>query len=374
MMKQSIEQRIDKVRGSMLGGAIGDALGYQIEFERDIAPRSTTRFTDGIGMISDDTQMTLFTACGLLWRSTRLQTRGIAPLPSEAIYLAYLDWLDTQQKAGQVEHTPVAWIKNIPELNAVRSPGMTCLGSLSSGEMGTLESGLNGSKGCGGVMRIAPIALYCKEDVVGEISAKSCALTHGHPLAILSAYALGYIIYYALDGKSIEEAVQIAIQKMNNWTTEKVYGDQDPFEIGCDSEKAELTKLFNNAVRLAKSDVEDQEALYQLGEGWVAEESVAIAIYCSIKYQDDFEEAIIAAANHDGDSDSTAAITGNIVGARVGYKNIPDYYKDNIELKDVILELADDMAKNMPLKKIDDRHLEPTDEWLDKYLYLEKKD
>ena len=161
---------------------------------------------------------------------------------------------------------------------------------------------------------------------------------------------------------------------MNDWTTEKVHGDQDPFEIGCDSEKAELTKLFNNAVRLAKSDVEDQEALYQLGEGWVAEESVAIAIYCSIKYQDDFEEAIIAAANHDGDSDSTAAITGNIVGARVGYKNIPDYYKDNIELKDIILELADDMAKNMPLKKIDDRHLEPTDEWLDKYLYLEKKD
>ena len=161
---------------------------------------------------------------------------------------------------------------------------------------------------------------------------------------------------------------------MNNWTTEKVYGDQDPLEIGCDSEKAELTKLFNNAVRLAKSDVEDQEALYQLGEGWVAEESVAIAIYCSIKYQDDFEEAIIAAANHDGDSDSTAAITGNIVGARIGYKNIPDYYKDNIELKDVILELADDMAKNMPLKKIDDRYLEPTDEWLNKYLYLEKKD
>lgn len=75
-MKQSIEQRIDKVRGSMLGGAIGDALGYQIEFERDIVPRSTTRFTDRIGMISDDTQMTLFTACGLLWRSTRLQTRG----------------------------------------------------------------------------------------------------------------------------------------------------------------------------------------------------------------------------------------------------------------------------------------------------------
>ena len=86
MTKQSIEQRIDKVRGSMLGGAIGDALGYQIEFERDIVPRSTTRFTDGIGMISDDTQMTLLTACGHLWRSTRIQNLGIAQHPSKAIY------------------------------------------------------------------------------------------------------------------------------------------------------------------------------------------------------------------------------------------------------------------------------------------------
>ena len=63
-------QKIDKVRGSMIGGAIGDALGYQIEFDRDVEPRAVTQFTDGVGIISDDTQMTLFTACGLLWRNT----------------------------------------------------------------------------------------------------------------------------------------------------------------------------------------------------------------------------------------------------------------------------------------------------------------
>ena len=91
------------------------------------------------------------------------------------------------------------------------------------------------------------------------------------------------------------------------------------------------------------------------------------------KYQDNFENAIVAAANHDGDSDSTAAITGNIVGARVGYKNIPNYYKDDVELKDVILELSDDLAKGVPEKEDKDGYSYPTDEWLDKYLYLKKK-
>lgn len=368
MAEQSIAKRIDKVRGSMIGGAVGDALGYQIEFHQGVTPKMVTRFNGKIGIISDDTQMTLFTACGLLWRETREYIRGIAMLPPEAIYLAYLDWLETQQRIK--EHVSISWIKDIPELNVLRDPGITCLGALSSDKAGTLGEPINNSKGCGGVMRIAPIALYLNEDVVGEFSAKSCALTHGHPLAILSAYTLGYIIYYALSDYPMEKAIETAIKKMNNWTAEGVDKDHKPIKIQYKNEKVELTELFNKAIRLAESDVEDQNAIRQLGMGWVADEAVAIAIYCSLKYKDNFEDAIVAAANHDGDSDSTAAITGNIVGARVGYKNIPDYYKNNVELKDIILELSDDLANGIPIKEDEKGHTYPTDEWLDKYVYL----
>ena len=371
MAKQSMAKRIDKVRGSMIGGAVGDALGYQIEFHHGVTPKMVTRFNGGTGVISDDTQMTLFTACGLLWRQTRWHLRGIAILPPEAIYLAYLDWLGTQQKVD--DHTSVSWIKDIPELNVLRDPGLTCLSSLESGKAGTLGEPINDSKGCGGVMRIAPIALYLNEDVIGDFSAKSCALTHGHPLAILSAYTLGLIIYYALSDYTIEKAVKTAIQKMNEWVAEGVDKDQKLIKLRYKNEKIELTELFNKAIKLAKSNIEDQDAIRRLGKGWVADEAVAIAIYCSIKYQDNFENAIVAAANHDGDSDSTAAITGNIVGARVGYKNIPNYYKDDVELKDVILELSDDLAKGVPEKEDKDGYSYPTDEWLDKYLYLKKK-
>lgn len=358
----------DRIRGSLIGGAIGDALGYQIEFERGVVPKQTRRFSSNVGTISDDTQMTLFTACGLLWRQTRWYLRGIAMLPHEAIYLAYLDWLGTQQRTEK--HTPVAWIKDIPELNVVRDPGMTCLSSLNAPKAGTLGEPINNSKGCGGVMRIAPIALSLYEDAVGEVAAKSCALTHGHPLAILSAYALSYIIYYALADYPIEKAVKIAIEKMDNWVGEGVDKSQKLIKLRYKNEKTEITKLFNKAIYLAKSNFEDQEAIRQLGEGWVAEEAVAIAIYCVIKHHNNFEDAVVAAANHDGDSDSTAAIVGNIIGAKLGYEKIPNYYKDNVELKSIILELADDLTTGVP---VDEKSGDITDEkWLNKYFYLDR--
>ena len=80
-----------------------------------------------------------------------------------------------------------------------------------------------------------------------------------------------------------------------------------------------------------------------IGEGWIAEEALAIALYCSLKYYNDFSAAIIAAVNHSGDSDSTGSITGNIVGAHIGYKNIPQKWKDDLELMEIILEVADSL-------------------------------
>lgn len=81
----------------------------------------------------------------------------------------------------------------------------------------------------------------------------------------------------------------------------------------------------------------------ELGGGWVAEETVAIAIYCALTYFENFERAMIAAVNHAGDSDSTGAVTGNLLGAAIGYDAIPQFYKDDLELHDVILHIADDL-------------------------------
>ena len=90
----------NKIVGSLLGGAVGDALGYQIEFKRNIKEKEFTKYENDKGIISDDTQMTLFTANALIWRETRGSMRGIAMMPVDAIYEGYLDWLDTQNNTN----------------------------------------------------------------------------------------------------------------------------------------------------------------------------------------------------------------------------------------------------------------------------------
>lgn len=75
-------------------------------------------------------------------------------------------------------------------------------------------------------------------------------------------------------------------------------------------------------MELARSDVKDHDAIRQLGEGWEADEAWAISLYCAVRHIDSMRDAIIAAVNHDGDSDSTGAITGNIMGAIYGYEAI----------------------------------------------------
>ena len=102
--------------------------------------------------------------------------------------------------------------------------------------------------------------------------------------------------------------------------------------------------LLMSPVYSFSAEEDDLENIRSLGQGWVAEETLAIAIYCSLKYTDDFSKGIIASVNHSGDSDSTGAVTGNILGALVGYGKIDDKWKYNLECSDVILEIADDIC------------------------------
>ena len=101
----------DRFRGCLIGGAAGDALGYAVEFmrERDIfrtfGEKGITEYelSKGKALFSDDTQMTLFTATGLLLGTTRGMTRGVGGPSPFYIGLCYQDWLQTQEKAYSPE-------------------------------------------------------------------------------------------------------------------------------------------------------------------------------------------------------------------------------------------------------------------------------
>lgn len=346
-----------KIKGALLGGAIGDALGYQIEFERGIKEREVTRFLNK-GIISDDTQMTLFTANAILNRETRANLRGIAYPISHAIYLGYLDWLDTQMNRNN--HERYCWIKEIKELNARRAPGNTCISALSSGIQGTIGNPINNSKGCGGVMRVAPIGLYYKDiDMVGILAAEASAITHGHPLGIIPSFVFAVVICSIVRNNStIEEALNIAMEKLS-----------EKSDIFDSKYIDEFKNIIDKAIKLSKVNLSDIESISKIGEGWVAEEAFAIAIYSCLKYPNSFEDAVVCAINHDGDSDSTGSIAGNIIGASLGVESIPDYYLDNLELRDIIEELSDDLSITVSMSENSNNR---DDYWSSKYCHYKR--
>ncbi len=356
---------VNKFKGCMIGGAIGDALGYPIEFTHINKSNKITDFIDE-KLISDDTQMSLFTAIGLLWGQTRFNMRGIAPKVSDCIYLAYKDWLKTQSnnKNKDIIENRISWILDIPNLNANRAPGTTCLTALKSGKKGTIEEPINNSKGCGSVMRVAPIGLFfntnTKLSEIGRYGAEAGAITHGHSLGIIPCYALTIIInLLAYTNKTIEEATNEAIESL-----------KIDFNDCNNDDKNYFIKLIKKAIKLAHNKlISDDKAISELGEGWVAEEALAISLYSSIKYSKDFKKAILCSVNHNGDSDSTGAITGNIIGTYLGYDKIPQDYVNDLELKDIILEIAEDLSVECPVNEYNENNDEY---WLSKYLYTER--
>ena len=336
----------DKFRGCLIGGAAGDALGYAVEFmrEKQIFNRygeggiREYELRGGVAEISDDTQMTLFTANGLLLGKARGKS---GPVPYD-ISRCYLDWLTTQEDAFPPHKKPkYAWLANVPALYSRRAPGNTCLAALRQGGEGSTDEPINMSKGCGGVMRVAPVGLYFNDrgrDVreVSRLGAEAAALTHGHPLGWMPGAALAQIVHeVSQDGTALEDAAAHALD-----TIDEVWP-----ECG---HRAFFRNLMEKAVNLAAKVGDDLPAIHQLGEGWVGDEALAIALYCALKYPGDMDKALIASVNHNGDSDSTGAVAGNIVGAQVGLSGIPAKYRERLELYDLIVEVADDLWRDGP--------------------------
>jgi ADP-ribosylglycohydrolase len=107
---------------------------------------------------------------------------------------------------------------------------------------------------------------------------------------------------------------------------------------------AETLQAMQRAQAAARvDDALRPENIVALGEGWVADEALAIALTCALAAPD-FESGVRAAVNHDGDSDSTAAMAGNLLGAMHGVEAIPQRWLAGLEARRVIAEVADDLA------------------------------
>ncbi|MCI7182283.1 MAG: ADP-ribosylglycohydrolase family protein [Lachnospiraceae bacterium] len=280
--------------------------------------------------------MTLFTAEGILLAKNPMNYTAYI----SGMFDAYQEWLRTQRFSRKVRKNRL-WLTDIKELNDRRAPGITCLNALERGEFGSIYEPINNSKGCGGVMRVAPIGLYYSPDEmewqeIDTRGAQAAALTHGHPLGYISAAGLVHIVNLAMyrPEMSLLQIMEDMIEKVP-----VLFMDDDP-------EECEIFKnLMRKAVDLATDNdiTDDLDAIHKLGEGWIGEEALAIAVYCALKHDNDFDAAMISSVNHNGDSDSTGAIAGNILGTYLGIDAIPDKYTENLELIDIIRKVAENL-------------------------------
>jgi ADP-ribosylglycohydrolase len=329
--------------GCLLGGAVGDALGAPVEFmsraqilER-FGPEGVTGYLPaygGLGRITDDTQMTLFTAEGLLRGWVRGCFRGITTFSGVTAH-AYLRWLRTQGESSahdlRIGGVEQGWLFGQRELHARRAPGNTCLSALRA--MPSLgEPARNDSKGCGGVMRVAPVGLFTWQfrereslDAAFKLGAEIAALTHGHPTGSLTAGVLAVMVQRLVDGATLAESVDAAKECLRKH-----------------AQHEETLRALERAEALAASDTPRAEAVARLGQGWIAEEALAISVYCALVARD-FVDGVRLAVNHDGDSDSTGAIAGNLLGTLLGVQAIPSEWLEPLELRAVIAELAEDL-------------------------------
>ncbi|MFH8773741.1 MULTISPECIES: ADP-ribosylglycohydrolase family protein [unclassified Streptomyces] len=335
-----------RVRGCLLGGAVGDALGYPVEFASldrirvSHGERGVTGLVPGahgvIGRISDDTQMTLFTVEALVQAHAREREKGIGGGWALLLRQAYERWLQTQSKPGPGEAEPQPAVGLLAEawLYARRAPGNACLSGVAQMYAPDPQLPLDGrpgqvnpdSKGCGAVMRSAPFGLVNRADAAFAMAARGAQITHGHPTGYYAAGALAAIVAHLVAGDSLEGAVLRTLRLL-----ERHPGHE------------ETSAALREALDLAAEGSPTAEKVESLGAGWVAEQALALGVYCALA-KPHVKDALLLSVNHSGDSDSTGSICGNLLGARHGDVGLPHAWVERVEGRARIAALADDLA------------------------------
>ncbi len=301
---------LDKFQGCIYGLAIGDALGFPVEFiDRNMIRNvyGSDGVTDFVanhrfkpGTYSDDTQQSL-----CISRSLIKNAYSYINILMEEISREFVNWSESSDNN--------------------RAPGGTSMGACRNLSKGThwTRSGIY-SDSCGSSMRVAPIGLvyHSDEKKLLEVARNSSIITHTNPTAVASSVGAALAVAYACRGDDPNKMLEYVIDKtkdIDRTFADKIMQVQDVLSMNPD-------KAF---------DV--------LGEGWVGHEAVAGALYSFLRSPNDYRQTILTAANTTGDSDSFACIAGGISGAYNGIQEIPQKWIRDVENTEYLDKIARDI-------------------------------
>ncbi|MER6089376.1 ADP-ribosylglycohydrolase family protein [Streptomyces bluensis] len=329
-----------RVRGTILGAAVGDALGAPIDtltLEEirathgpeglvDLAPAYGRR-----GAVTDLTQLTLFTVDGLIRAQVRRDTGAWHP-PTD-LHRAYLRWAATQRDWGPDERRKDdGWLAHEEWLYAPRDPSRACLLGFGDATMGTLDAPKNpGEPGPEAAARSAPFGLLVgwESQLVVQLAVECAAQTHGHPRAYLTAGAYAAIVHALARGDSLDAAVQQALVLL------AARPGHEP-----------VTAALQQALGTVRQGMPSPTRVEELAGDGTADGALAVAVYCAL-VGEDMRHGLCLAVNHGGPSGAAGVLTGGLLGALHGETALPPAWLAELEGRPTMLVLADDFAMEM---------------------------
>jgi ADP-ribosyl-[dinitrogen reductase] hydrolase len=172
-------------------------------------------------------------------------------------------------------------------------------------------------------MRAAPAGLADGDPF--SLGCQAAALTHGHPTGHQAAGALALMVSELSRGVSLRDAVAAAIGRLRQADS----GEETAAALAAAAAAAQQGRLSADEIGV-------------LGEGWTAEEALAIATHCALTAPS-FRSGVLHAVNHGDDSDSTGAICGNLPGTALGAAAIDQDLVEGLEGSSIISQVADDL-------------------------------
>ncbi|WP_026532799.1 ADP-ribosylglycohydrolase family protein [Arthrobacter sp. H41] len=349
----------DQVLGCLLGGALGNALGYARQ--QATTPESrlavlqrSPESTAGLPF-AEDTQLTLYTVDGLV-DALEWANDGVAADETACLWLAYLRWLATQGEvpAPIAPSPPPRPIDRHAVLHARRNPGSTSISGLRTGEMGTRHRPVNQSaQDAGAMSRSAPFGLVPRIPLgmVDKLTRDAAALTHGHSAARTAAVVFATLIHrIVVEFSPLSDAVDRAVEQAG------AAGDQD------------LAAALTRARELAGDPVANPGAVnapaapdiaVELGSGYTATGALALAVYAvlaavpdegagtapggvpgPVGARDHARAALQLAADIGSNPTTTGSLVGNLIGALYGIEAFPGEWLDRVEGAGVVRETA----------------------------------
>lgn len=337
-------QEQSRFHGCLLASAVGGALGRPVDasswpqIESYFGRAGITQYAPdeggSLGLITGDTQLALFTAEGLIRSWVRLQEKGITS-DVAIVAKAYQRWLSAQGEAPDrtiwtAWGPPAGLLDGRAELTARRISGHTTIRALRERPAAAGNPAENSSMGTGALSRGLSVGLFgprlpSAPVICFTLGRDLAKLTHGHERAFDATGALAALVKYLSIGVSKFAAVTMV---------------QDLLVLLNTSKK--LQQALTDAIDLASSGQPKTEAIARIGTGHIADECLAIAVYCLLATES-LAEGLVASVNHGGDSDTTGTIAGGLLGAAYGDAEILPCWTEPLELRDVIREIATDL-------------------------------